>query len=218
MTYDEEERKPGQFTMPDVMFGTSGELHEWMHHQKLVHVAGNTLMVHSGISKALTSLTIDEINGQVKSMIADESHWLNEAQGPCREDGLATGRETPELCADLDYILNHYGVERMIVGHTPQKDHRIRDRCGGRLILADIDITRGGVGGVELIKTDGTYVAWATDIDGRRQVPLLPKITPIPVHATEERIIDGQPCSSAGRASVPFGGFLSTILRSLAHH
>ena len=34
------------------------------------------------------------------------------------------------------------GAKRMVVGHTVQRGRRMRGRCGGRLMLIDIGISR----------------------------------------------------------------------------
>jgi hypothetical protein len=146
-----------------------------MHKQKLVHIAGRTLMVHGGLTKMMTTLIVEEINGQVESMIADHENWLNNANdGPCWDRSLVGPIQSSELCGRLEYVLNHFDVDRMIVGHNPQSDIRVHNRCGSRLILADIHLFKGDVGGVELIKqTNSEYEAFAIEVAGRRSISLL---------------------------------------------
>ena len=43
---------------------------------------------------------------------------------------------------DMNDILNLFQVGRIIVGHTPQADRRMKGRCGGKVILADIAMSK----------------------------------------------------------------------------
>ena len=44
--------------------------------------------------------------------------------------------------APLNRILSLFEVSRIVVGHTPQFDHEFKERCGGRIILADIAMSQ----------------------------------------------------------------------------
>ena len=47
------------------------------------------------------------------------------------------------LCGQiLPVVLERFGVGRLVLGHTPQYDHRMKALCGGRIILADCAISR----------------------------------------------------------------------------
>jgi hypothetical protein len=48
-----------------------------------------------------------------------------------------------ELCSLwLPPILERWDVERIIVGHNPQESRRVRVRCNGRIVLADVGISK----------------------------------------------------------------------------
>jgi hypothetical protein len=66
---------------------------------------------------------------------------LSAADGPVWWRGLAEGDEA-EACALLDESLSHIKAARMVVGHTIQERGRMRLRCGGRLVLSDVGMSR----------------------------------------------------------------------------
>lgn len=124
-------------------------------------------MVHAGMEPLMTSLSIDEINEQIPAMMRDKMHWLID-----EDDGLTWSRWYAEhkpknavkACGAVQSVLDQYGVARMIVGHTTQKDHQIRSPCNGRFILADIDMYKGAKGHVQLIKNEkGEWDAFGKD-------------------------------------------------------
>lgn len=48
-----------------------------------------------------------------------------------------------ELCGpDLDLMLQHFQVARIVVGHMPQRNREVNSRCDGRIILADAMMSR----------------------------------------------------------------------------
>ena len=47
------------------------------------------------------------------------------------------------LCGQiLPIVLERFGVGRLVLGHTPQYDHRMKSLCNGRIILADCAISK----------------------------------------------------------------------------
>jgi hypothetical protein len=46
-------------------------------------------------------------------------------------------------CEEIDQLLSTLRVSRIIVGHTPQENNRVLSRCGGKLLVVDITMSRG---------------------------------------------------------------------------
>ncbi|EER18860.1 serine/threonine protein phosphatase, putative [Perkinsus marinus ATCC 50983] len=104
----------------------------------------DTLFVHGGVMPALTDRSIDELNEQATRMIRDgalKNPLLLSESSPLWSRVYALGRDE-EACPPLLNVLRHYGVARMVVGHTPSEDGRMKVRCGGRAILADVALSR----------------------------------------------------------------------------
>ena len=55
---------------------------------------------------------------------------------------LANGDEWYVCYRLIDPILTHFKVARIILGHTPQEDRMAKTRCGGKIILADVMMSR----------------------------------------------------------------------------
>ena len=133
-----------------------GDVGDWIAENPAVTVIGDNLFVHGGISEKYVSLTIDDINRMVAEALiardADPSSIINDEAGPLWYRGLifrqepvaATDSEEaapPQLSieAEIDLVLNTYGVSRIIVGHTPSLTG-ITATYGGKLIQIDTGI------------------------------------------------------------------------------
>ncbi|EER09959.1 serine-threonine protein phosphatase, putative [Perkinsus marinus ATCC 50983] len=113
-------------------------------HYELVHVYGGHRFVHGGVMPALTDRSIDELNEQASRMIKNgalKNPLLLSESSPLWSRVYALGTDE-EACPPLLNVLRHYGVARMVVGHTPSEDGRMKVRCGGRAILADVALSR----------------------------------------------------------------------------
>ncbi|GLC65418.1 hypothetical protein PLESTF_000291200 [Pleodorina starrii] len=51
-----------------------------------------------------------------------------------------------EVCGEVAEVVRRLGVERVVVGHTVQQGGRVSSRCGGRLLMADVGLSRAIAG------------------------------------------------------------------------
>lgn len=117
----------------------------------------------TGAQKAqlLNSVVRDLLKGPAAEIRAEPSPLLGDA-GPFWTRQLALDRED-RICGDLERSLGAFSASRMVVGHTPQEDGKVHQRCGGRLVLADTLISAAYTGvshpsAVE-VAGDGTMTA-----------------------------------------------------------
>lgn len=123
------------------------------------HSAVNILFVHGGIDihwldrHDRLGLSLSQANrSPVQKLNAIASYVSREAPDLAT---LLTADDSPvwfrgyeemsdeDLCNNyLPRILDRFRVSRIIVGHCPQRKRRVRLRCSGRIILADVAITR----------------------------------------------------------------------------
>lgn len=128
------------------------------------------LYVHAGILPAVAEaldhrsnsssiegagqLAVDALNAAVRRRLSnrtwteirdDNSSYFAEA-GPLWTRRLARSLDSG-LCVELEQSLRIFGAMRMVVGHTPQADGKVHQRCRGRLILADTLISSAYEGG-----------------------------------------------------------------------
>jgi len=114
-------------------------------------IRAGTVFVHSGLDPSILSRygsgpkALDDLNAKVKQLINSEvvDHVLFGEDGPFWNRLLASGPEK-RACEKVDLTLRLLGVDRMVVGHTPQRTG-VNVRCEGpvgpRLILADTFIS-----------------------------------------------------------------------------
>lgn len=114
----------------------------------------NTLFVHGGVD-------LEWIRNRLMPDDDRDIHSLNDKfeyvlRGPRDEvlDRFGGGgsvlwtrtlADAPEeqICGEhIDNVLEHFGVARVILGHTPQDDKLVKPRCGGKIILADVRMSR----------------------------------------------------------------------------
>ena len=67
---------------------------------------------------------------------------------------IGCGQDPDDPAGPLNMLLTLFDVSRIVVGHTPQLDNEFKQRCGGKIILADIAMSRwigcGAYGGTML--------------------------------------------------------------------
>jgi hypothetical protein len=69
---------------------------------------------------------------------------MNNQQSPIWSRVLTNDQMDQKVLCDriLPVVLERYGVGRLVLGHTPQYDHRMKSLCGGRIILADCAVSK----------------------------------------------------------------------------
>ncbi|MFU8815089.1 MAG: metallophosphoesterase [Pseudomonadales bacterium] len=125
---------------------------------------------------------------------------LMATEGPLWYRGNATCHallETPLLTR----VLEHWQVRRVVVGHTPTPDYRVRSRLGGRVLLADTGMNTdyyGGQPAAVIIDDQGPRVIYAgrpgtTPPDEDPGTPLHPLSEPELLTALESSDITTRP-------------------------
>ena len=111
-----------------------------------------TLFVHGGIETdwfmwnlGFNFGAVDEINALMRTAVSTEEEHdrLNaEMTSPVWSRMFAVAADE-ELCGDyIEEVLEIFNVDRIVVGHSPQMDGYMKSRCGGRVILADVAMSR----------------------------------------------------------------------------
>lgn len=121
-----------------------------------LQVVGDTLFVHGAVLEAHVERGLGAINCEIRA-------WLNGA-GPLPRS-VVRGPEAPVWtrafslpdappdCARLAAILRRLGVQRMVVGHTPQRDG-VTSACGGKVWRVDVGLARHYGGPIEVLVVD----------------------------------------------------------------
>jgi hypothetical protein len=112
------------------LFAPDSVLGQWLRSKPVVLKVNDLLCLHGGISRALVDqrLTLAQINGAVRHWLegsvpeeeAGRADFLTTSLGPLWYRGYfaEAGDFTGATMADVDLTLAHFGVRRILVGHT----------------------------------------------------------------------------------------------------
>jgi hypothetical protein len=129
-----------------------------------VLVIGEFLFIHAGITKYLlkrenfpTRKDLPKLNTVIKNWLLQK---LNDMDDVTMNELLNSSENSPfwtrifgtlppklsyndDKCVEyLDPILEAYGIEGMVIGHTPQVEHGINSTCGNRIFRIDIGASK----------------------------------------------------------------------------
>ena len=128
----------------------TGEIGAWVVKNHSVVTIDDTLFVHGGLSAKYTAYSLDDINNTaakaLNAQTRDREALIHDPLGPQWYRGLLrepcavaeSGVDGAPLTIEeeLDIVLAHFGVERIVVGHTPSIDG-IKANHNGRVIQID---------------------------------------------------------------------------------
>ena len=142
-----------------IAWSPTGELGKWATSNPAILKIGGTLFVHGGISAEYAKQPLDAVNKRVAAAMAagDDSDasvltdplgplWYRGLVGPDPEALAARAAAKPPLPTttpeqELAAVLAAYGVERLVIAHTPSLAG-IQITNGGRLARIDTGISR----------------------------------------------------------------------------
>jgi len=110
-------------------------------------VIDDIIFVHAGLRAEFATLGIDNINNSLHELLMNTPYNDDVCQtSPLfGEEGifLTEFLENPneEVCEEITKVLEMTNTKRMVVGHTPQEDGKIKNLCDNKLIMTDIGIT-----------------------------------------------------------------------------
>jgi hypothetical protein len=138
-------------------FAPDGPYGAWIRSHNSVIKIDRTLFVHAGLGPKYVDWQIGAINTAVRQELSDLTRLHGgvtiDPDGPLWYRDLAAGDEQ-QLAPLVDKLLEHFNVDRIVVGHT-YADAAITPRFGGKVILIDIGISRvydniGKIGALEI--------------------------------------------------------------------
>lgn len=163
-------------TVPE-LYGNNTFWGRWLRSKNIMTKIGSLLFVHGGIHPELIAQykSISDINKIMtknidtnREIIKNDSilSFLFRNNGPVWYRGFFTPDSLPDVSDDeLTDILNHFNVEKIIVGHTTE-DH-IYSSHNQRIICVDCGI-KYGLHGEGLLINDGMY--YRVDLNGEQQL------------------------------------------------
>jgi hypothetical protein len=144
-------------------FLPGGSYGKWiLQHDTVVRI-GRSLFLHGGLSEAVTELSVNGINSQVRRELSapdqlPEYALVRREDGPLWYRGLAMLPETPENEAMVDRVLASYDADRIVIAHTPRLS-AVLPRFNGKVLVVDVGLSAHyGSGFAWLEFEDGTPV------------------------------------------------------------
>lgn len=166
------------------LFAAETLLGQWLRSKAAVLKFNRTLLVHGGISPDLVNqdISLDDINRAVRDALAGQEDsgegirkFVTGTKGPLWYRGYFPMRGNPPEAdsADIDHASRHFGVDRILVGHTPVPT--VTALYEGRVIAVQVYLERDKETGEAIIEgvvlQDGIW--YRGKVDGTREV-LLP--------------------------------------------
>ena len=120
-------------------------LGEWVISNSAAVKVGKAVFVHGGISSNYVDMSLSELNTRVRTELADPNAYtegaiIDDVEGPFWYRGWAQLAETAGNEAALDRVLQHLGVERMVIAHTPLANI-VLPRFGGKVLMVDVGMS-----------------------------------------------------------------------------
>jgi TPR repeat protein len=116
---------------------------QWLAGKNAVIKIDDTLFVHAGISPKYAGYTIAQINSEIRNELHDlqklHGGMVLDEEGPLWYRGMTS--ESEDAAAHIDEVLRHFGVKRIVVGHS-YSGAAITPRFGGKVIMIDIGLPR----------------------------------------------------------------------------
>lgn len=111
------------------LFSENSVMGQWLLTKNAIEKIGNYLFVHAGISNSIieANFSIDEINDTLRkalrkrhtSLTDERQNMLLRHEGPLWYRGLVVPDDAPTgKEEDLDAITKHFGVEKVVIGHS----------------------------------------------------------------------------------------------------
>ncbi|KAI9318023.1 Metallo-dependent phosphatase-like protein [Dichotomocladium elegans] len=155
-------------------FSTEGWIGSELIHWNLTAKVGSSVFCHGGIHPSFAHDGTEGINRRTRETLDayvkfhHDPYALYGGHGPTWYRGYAL--DDGDICDVLDKALELLEAERMVMGHTVQRDGKIRTRCGGKAVLIDIGISHvyGGHAGALEILGDDIYAIYK---DGKEKLP-----------------------------------------------
>ncbi len=124
----------------------SGRYGRWVARHDAIIRINDTLFMHGGLGPSFADAERDALNGAVRDALSGHAQAafpdiLTNQEGPLWYRGLAQNDESAEY-ANLQALLAHHRVERIVVGHT-KIAATVLPRFSGRVLLTDIAVPAG---------------------------------------------------------------------------
>ncbi|AEI68855.1 metallophosphoesterase [Corallococcus macrosporus] len=127
-----------------VAYSLQGRYGQWLRRHAAVVRINDTLFVHGGVAPGVPGTDLSALNRWVRQDFfpGQPPGGARNPQGPLWFRGYALGEEQ-EAGPALDAVLQRYGARRMVMGHTTNRDGKVKVRFNGKALLIDTGLSTG---------------------------------------------------------------------------
>lgn len=124
-------------------FAAGAVIGDFVRSSQATHTAFGSLFVHAGLLPADAARGLNAVNAEVAEALAagDFGSRILATQGP-----LWTRKQAYDAaggaCSDVAETLRLLGLQRMVVGHTPQRSGRVEAFCDDSFIAVDVGLSK----------------------------------------------------------------------------
>ncbi|MET0403157.1 MAG: metallophosphoesterase, partial [Cystobacter sp.] len=124
-------------------YGPQGKYGRWLRTHAAAVRVNDTLFVHGGIASTVPARTLAELNRWVRQDFTggQPAGGAKSSNGPLWFRGYAIGEDDTQ--AELDTVLERFGARRMVMGHTTEREGKIRTRWSGKAVFIDTGLSTG---------------------------------------------------------------------------
>jgi hypothetical protein len=124
-------------------FAADGIYGQFLRTFPIMHVESRTLFVHAGLLPRHARKGVAALNAEARQAIlqGDLDHPIFKTDGPVWTRLLVTDA-TNGRCGDVDETLRLLDLDRMVIGHTPQRSGRLGSFCDDKLIAIDVGLSK----------------------------------------------------------------------------
>lgn len=142
-------------------FAATGDLGGFLAGLHAVALVDGALFCHGGVSARFAAAGPVALSQAIRRGLLDPPGGPELGdEGPLWYRGLLLADE-PQACQEAALVLAATGAQRLVMGHTTQKDGRILSRCGGAVLGIDTGIARhygGHLAALELAAGDARAI------------------------------------------------------------
>jgi predicted MPP superfamily phosphohydrolase len=138
-----------------------GEYGAWLRTLPVVHIDMDTVFVHAGLLPEYARRGVDALNAGAAQELAaaDENKALRSGaaddilgvNGPVWTRRIVHRAQQGD-CQLVAEAVKALGVERMVVGHTPQSAGTLGDFCDTRLVVVDVGMSKWMYGNLAMLE------------------------------------------------------------------
>lgn len=145
-----EKQHPQGWVEHRIAFSQAGAYGKWLRQKNAVVRINGVLFLHGGISPKYASADIREINERVRAELLKDPAEVRggvivDPEGPLWYRGMSQASE-PELAAHVNGVLAAFGVQHVVIAHTPTPGI-VLPRFGGKVIMIDVGLSDAFGGG-----------------------------------------------------------------------